>query len=451
MTASVAGDSQRSRPGSAVEAKLRKLWHEITASLRWPSKLEWRIARRYLRSRRNSRTASLNTVISTGGVAVGVTALIVVLGVMNGLRDDLRERILVANPHLRVLTFGSGLRLDDWQSVIKEVRKEPGVIAAAPEVISQAGITAGQDYGEGVNLVGFDPDTGTMSVTSLPGAITKGDLSFKTNKAGVDGGVLLGSRLASRLSVYPGDVVPLVPVTQAKVNPALGVAVPRFWKFEVTGLFDTGMFQYDNQFVVLSRDKAQRFTGLGDAVSGIAIRVTDPERAPEIGAALEHRLGYPYRALDWQTQNSSLFSALQLEKLAMGLIIFFIMVVAAFNIVGTLTMVVTDKTKEIGILRAMGLTSPAVARVFLLQGAVIGIVGTAVGLMLGLATSYVVDESGWIRINPAVYFIDHLPVHVELRDVLVVVGASLAIAVLATVYPSRTAANLTPVEAIRHE
>ena len=142
-----------------------------------------------------SRSASLNTVISTGGVAVGVTALIVVLGVMNGLRDDLRERILVANPHLRVLTFGSGLRLDDWQSVIAQIRKEPGVIAAAPEVISQAGITAGQDYGEGVNLVGFDPDTGKMSVTSLPGAITKGDLSFKTDKPGVDGGILLGSRL----------------------------------------------------------------------------------------------------------------------------------------------------------------------------------------------------------------------------------------------------------------
>src|SRR4051794_6423524 len=417
----------------------------------FPSRLEWRLARRYLRSRRGSRTASLNTVISTGGGAGGGTALIVGLGGMKGLRGDLRERNLVANPPLRVLTFGSGPRVDDWQSVIREVRREPGVIAAAPEVISQAGITAGQDYGEGVNLVGFDPDTGKMSVTSLPGAITKGDLSFKATKPGVDGGILLGSRLASRLSVFPGDVVTLVPVTQAKINPALGVAVPRFWKFEVTGLFDTGMFQYDNQFVVMSREVAQRFTGLGSAVSGIAIRVNDPERAPAIGAALEKRLGYPYRALDWQTQNSSLFSALQLEKLAMGLIIFFIMVVAAFNIVGTLTMVVTDKTKEIGILRAMGLTSPAVARVFLLQGAVIGIVGTAVGLMLGLATAYVVDESGWIRINPAVYFIDHLPVHVELLDVLVVVGASLAIAVLATVYPSRTAANLTPVEAIRHE
>jgi lipoprotein-releasing system permease protein len=419
--------------------------------LRWPSRLEWRIAKRYLRSRRGSRAASLNTVISTGGVAVGVLALIVVLGVMNGLRNDLRERILVANPHLRILTFGAGLRLDDWQSVLQRIRRMPGVVAAAPEVISQAGITAGQDYGEGVNLLGFDPDTGKVSVTSLPQAITKGDLSFRTTKAGVDGGILLGARLASRLSVYPGDVVTLVPVTEAKVNPALGVAVPRFWKFEVTGTFETGMFQYDNQFVVMTRETAQAFTGLGKAVSGIAVRVTDPDRAPEIGEAIEKRLGYPYRALDWQTQNVSLFSALQLEKIAMGLIIFFIMVVAAFNIVGTLTMVVADKTREIGILRAMGLTSPSVGRIFLLQGAVIGVVGTTLGLIAGLVVAYVVDKSGWIRINPAVYFIDHLPVHVEATDVAIVVLASLAIAVLATVYPSRSAAGLTPVEAIRHE
>ena len=418
---------------------------------RRPSKLEWRIARRYLRSRRTSHAASLNTVISAGGVMVGVMALIVVLGVMNGLRNDLRERILVANPHLRVLTFGAGLRMDDWQKTLQIVRQQPGVVAAAPEVISQAGITAGQDYGEGVNLVGFDPDTGTHSVTSLPQSIQKGDLSFRTTKPNVDGGILLGARLANRLSVYPGDVVTLVPVTQAKVNPALGVAVPRFWRFEVTGLFDTGMFQYDNQFVVVRRDVAQRFTGLGDAVSGIAVRVNDPDRAPEIGQAIEKRLGYPFRSLDWQTQNASLFSALQLEKLAMGLIIFFIMVVAAFNIVGTLTMVVADKTREIGILRAMGLTSAAVARVFLLQGAVIGGVGTALGTVIGLAVAYVVDKSGWVRINPAVYFIDHLPVHVEASDVLVVVLASLAIAVLATVYPSRAAAGLTPVDAIRHE
>jgi lipoprotein-releasing system permease protein len=424
---------------------------DFWAIFRRPTSLEWRLARRYLRSRRSSSVASLNTVISAGGVAVGVMALIVVLGVMNGLRNDLRERILVANPHLRVLTFGAGLRMDDWRKVLQIVRKQPHVVAAAPEVISQAGITAGQDYGEGVNLVGFDPDTGAHSVTSLPQSIRQGDLSFRTTKPNVDGGVLLGARLANRLSVYPGDVVTLVPVTQAKVNPALGVAVPRFWRFEVTGLFDTGMFQYDNQFVVVRMEVAQKFTGLGDAVSGIAVRVDDPDTAPEIGELLEKRLGYPYRSLDWQTQNASLFSALQLEKLAMGLIIFFIMVVAAFNIVGTLTMVVADKTREIGILRAMGLTSPAVARVFLLQGAVIGGVGTAIGLATGLTVAYVVDKSGWVRINPAVYFIDHLPVHVEASDVAVVVLASLAIAVLATVYPSRAAAGLTPVDAIRHE
>jgi lipoprotein-releasing system permease protein len=419
--------------------------------LRLPRRLEWRLAKRYLRSRRSTRTASLNTVISVGGIAVGVMALIVVLGVMNGLRDDLRSRILVANPHLRILTYGLGLRLDDWRRVMQEVKKDPRVVAVAPEVISQAGITAGSDYGEGVNLLGFDPDTGAQSVTSLPQSVKEGDLSFRTTKAGVDGGLLLGVRLASRLSVNVGDVVTLVPVTEAKVNPALGVAVPRFWKFEVTGLFDTGMFQYDDQFVVMSRELAQRFTGLGEAVSGIAVRVRDPDLAGAVGAALEERLGPPYRAFDWQVQNASLFSALQLEKLAMGLIIFFIMVVAAFNIIGTLTMVVADKTKEIGILRAMGLTAPAVARVFLLQGAVIGVVGTTLGLVGGLAVAYIVDESGWIRIDPAVYFIDRLPVHIQWLDVVIVVAASLGVAVLATVYPSRSAAALAPVDAIRHE
>ena len=199
------------------------------------------------------------------------------------------------------------------------------------------------------------------------------------------------------------------------------------------------MFQYDNQFVVVKRDVGPALhrpgrRGVGHRRPGGRSRPC----AARSGEAIEKRLGYPYRALDWQTQNASLFSALQLEKLAMGLIIFFIMVVAAFNIVGTLTMVVADKTREIGILRAMGLTSPAVARVFLLQGAVIGVVGHGRRAGGRARVAYVVDKSGWIRINPAVYFIDHLPVHVEVRGRASWSSlASLAIAVLATIYPSR--------------
>lgn len=415
------------------------------------SALEWRIARRYLRSRRSGRALSLSTAIAVGGVAVGVAALIVVLGVMNGLSHDLRERILVANPHLRILTFGAGLRIDDWRPVLDSIRADPDVVAAAPEVISQSIITTGHDHAEAVNLLGFEPDTGTMSVTTLPQTLVRGDLAFRPTREGVDGAVLLGTRLSERLNVIPGDIVTLIPPTPPRVNAALGVAVPKLWQYEVTGLFETGMFQYDNQFAVLSVADAQRFTGLGDAVSGIEIRLRDPEAAPDVGRRLESRLGYPYRALDWQQQNAGLFGALKLEKLAMGLVIFFIMIVAAFNIVGTLTMLVTDKTREIGILQAMGLTRPSIRRIFLLQGALIGALGTGIGLVLGLAIAWLVDASGLIRIDPAVYFIDRLPVRVEVLDVAVVLAASFLLALVATVWPARAAAQLTPVEAIRHE
>ncbi|MGE0354966.1 MAG: FtsX-like permease family protein [Gemmatimonadales bacterium] len=427
-------------------------WREILALFRWPTPLERRIARRYLQSRRSTRGASLTTIIAAGGVAVGVMALIVVLGVMNGLADDLRARILVASPHLRVLTYGSGLRLDDWPRILAEVRSEPGVVAAEPEVITESVISAGHDYAEGVQVFGIEPDTGQVEVTSLPEAVTRGDLRFRPTVSGLDGGVALGYRLADRLGVVIGDTVSLIPAGGLKVNPALGVAIPRYWRFQVTGLFDTGMYQYDNKLVLIDRKTAQQFTGLGEAVSGIAVRASDPWQAPALGRRLEEKLGgYPYRAFDWQTQNATLFGALKLEKLAMGLIIFFIMIVAAFNIVGTLTMVVTDKTREIGILKAMGLNARSIARIFVAQGAIIGSLGVAIGLVLGLAVAWGVDRWNWIRIDPGVYFIDHLPVHIEVRDVAVVVLASLLLAVLATVYPSRSAASLEPVEAIRHE
>jgi len=267
----------------------------------------------------------------------------------------------------------------------------------------------------------------------------------------VQSAIVLGYRLASRLSAYVGDLVTLVSPTSAKVNRVTGTRVPNLWKFEVTGIFNTGMYQYDDGFAVMDMKVAQRFADLGDAVTGIQIRLKDPWMAPQVGDSLQRRLGYPFRSFDWQSQNQSLFSALQLEKRAMGLIIAFIMLVAAFNIIGTLTMVVAEKTKEIGILQAMGLTPHGIGRVFLTQGAIIGGVGTTLGLLGGLVLSYVIDQSGLIRIDPAVYFIDRLPVHLELLDVIAVVAFSFMVAVVATLHPSRAAARLTPVEAIRHE
>src|SRR5438132_8645593 len=219
------------------------LWHYR------PSSLEARIALRYLRSRRSSRLLSLITVIAVGGVTVGVMALVVVLGVMNGLQEDLRDKILVANPHLRVLTYGEGLRLEDWRRVLERVHRTPGVEAAAPFVLTQGLISAGHDYAEGVVVLGVEADTGARAVTSFARHFTKGDLTFKTTHADVEGGIALGTRLASKLTAFPGSVVTLVAPAGAKFNPSLGAYVPKFHRYEVTGIFDTGMYEYDNSWV----------------------------------------------------------------------------------------------------------------------------------------------------------------------------------------------------------
>jgi lipoprotein-releasing system permease protein len=415
------------------------------------SPLELRVALRYLQSRRSSRLLSLITVIAVGGITVGVMALVVVLGVMNGLQNDLREKILVVNPHLRVLTYGEGLRLDAWRDVLAKVRRAPGVVAAAPFVSSQGIVSAGHDYAEGVAVIGIEADTGSRAVTSLPRHFTKGDLSFRTTQPGVDGGIAIGVRLASKLTVYPGDVVTLVAPAGSKYNRSLGAFVPKLRRYEVTGLFETGMYDYDNSYVVMRRETAQDFAGLDSAVTGLEVRLADPRRADTFATTLEAQLGYPYRALDWQSQNRSLFSALKLEKLGMGLVVFLICVVAAFNVVGTLTMVVRDKTREIGILLAMGMRRASIRRIFLAQGIFIGLVGTALGAVFGLLLGASVNRGQLIPIDPSIYFIDHLPVQTEPRDALFVIVASLLIATLAPLYPSIQAARLEPVGAIRYE
>ena len=412
--------------------------------------LAWRIATRYLRGRRSAGVSFL-TLIAAGGVTVGVMALLIVLGAMNGLQRHLRERILVATPHVRLLEFGPGLRMDGWRIALDRVRAMDGVVAAAPFVLTQGLLSAGADFHEGVMVIGLSRDTGSASVTSLPQHLVRGTMEFETTRDDVDGGIILGRRVAERFSAFPGTVVSVISPGGSRFNASLGAFIPRFWTFESTGYFETGMYEYDNGYTVLPLEVAQRFAGLGDAVTGLEIRLEDPGQAVAFATRLEEELQYPYRALDWQTQNGQLFAALRLEKLVFALVVLLIVIVAAFNIVSMLTMVVTFKTKEIGILRAMGFPAAGVRRVFQLQGLVIGGVGTMLGLALGIGVSQALDRWQLIPIDPSVYFIDHLPIDTAPLDVVLVAAASLVIALVATLRPAQRAADLVPVEAIRHE
>jgi lipoprotein-releasing system permease protein len=415
-------------------------------------RLEWSIAWRYLRSRRGSRLLSLISLIAIGGVIVGVSALIVIIGVMNGLQTDLREKILIGSPDIRVLNFSADMKMPEWRSVIGRIREQPGVVGAAPFVITQAGITRGNDYGEGIFVVGIEPLGTGDEVTAIRRHAKNGDFSFRT-RDGQRRGVVVGARLAQRLGLMLGvDSVTVIPIGGAKFNASIGAIIPRFERLEVTGIFETGMFEYDDRYVFTSIETGQDLAGYDDgAVTGIEVKTESRWEASATATRLVDSLGIGYRAEDWQTQNSSLFQALKLEKLAMSFILLLIVIVAAFNIVSTLTMVVTDKTREIGIMRAMGLPAASIRRIFFFQGVVIGVVGTGVGLILGLGAAVALDRYHLISLDPSIYFIDHLPVETQPVDVVFIVLASLAIASIATIYPAVQASRLYPVEAIRHE
>lgn len=413
-------------------------------------KLEWFIARRYLSSRRGTRLLSLITLIAMGGVFVGVMALIVVTAVMSGLQNDLREKILGTNPHIWLTSYGENMRLDGWPGVAQRVRRVEGVRAAAPFVHTEVGLSNQAGYAEGAILRGVDPNAPGPAVTDIVARVRSGELRFGATQSG-NPPLVLGEELADRFGVFPGDVVTVSSFQGATPTP-LGYPQPRMQRFEVVGRFRTGMYEYDNKFTYTTLAAAQAVTRLGDAVTGIEIRVEEPMAADRVATRIESALGgWPYRTQDWKAMNSSLFSALKLEKLAMAIILLLIVVVAAFNIVSTLVMVVSDKTREIGILKSMGLRSKQIQRIFILQGVVIGTVGSTLGASAGLLLTWLLDRYKFIHIPGDVYFVDRLPVAFDWADIGLILGASLVISFLATIYPARQAAKLFPVEAIRHE
>jgi lipoprotein-releasing system permease protein len=413
--------------------------------------LELAIAWRYLRSRRGSRLLSLISVIAIGGVLVGVSALIVIMGVMNGLQRDLREKILVGSPDLRVLPYGSDMRMPNWAEVLTRVQRVPGVVEAAPFVQTQGLVRNLGGYMVGTQVVGIVP-TGRAGdrVTTIRQHAILGDFTFVRDSVALPGAVL-GKLLASKLNAFPGDTVVLLGAAGLDMNAATGAIVPRADSVVVSGVFETGMYEYDDAYLYLSLESAQRFAGYGTDVTGLEVRAKDRWQAPIVADSLRSQLESSVRTMDWQEQNRSLFQALKLEKLGMGVILLLIVVVAAFNIVSTLTMVVADKTREIGILRAMGMPAASIRRIFLYQGTVVGAVGTLGGLVLGLFVALLLEKYRLIALDPSVYFIDHLPVAIQPLDVVMIVLASVAIAAVATLYPAKQAANLYPVEAIRHE
>ncbi|MBC7894057.1 MAG: ABC transporter permease, partial [Cytophagaceae bacterium] len=281
------------------------------------SSLELGIAWRYLRSRRGSRLLSFISLIAIGGVIVGVSALIVVMGVMNGLQRDLREKILIGSPDVRVVPLGAETGIADWRGVLRRVRTDRGVVAAAPFVLTQGVVSAGHDYREGAYIAGIEPDApGKEGVTAIRKHATQGDFSFKASD-GTLRGVVLGRLLAQKLNAFPGDTITVLTMGGAsKVNAAIGSVVPV--QYEVSGVFDTGMYEYDNAYVYMSLAAAQEVAGLDSAVTGVEVRTTDRWSAAEVAARITQTLGPVYRTVDWQQQNSSLFQALKLEKLGMS-------------------------------------------------------------------------------------------------------------------------------------
>lgn len=420
-------------------------------------RLEWFIARRYLSSRRRGRKLlSLSTFIAIAGVAVGVMALMVVIGVMTGLQRDLQEKILSMTAHIQVTEAGSSFRVGNWREVKDRIERMPDVVSVAPWVNPNVVVTRTGDYFVPGQLFGIAPELSRVPISSVEDSLASAGISLGTPGAAYDctaepPSIVLGQRLASRLTALPGDTVIVGSFENINIG-ALGSLQPVFCQFIVAGTVATGMYEYDNLNMYARIEAVQSLLQLDpDTISMLAVNIDQPWNSDAVARRIRDELGFPYETYDWRSLNASLFSALALEKLAMAVILSLIIIVAAFNIVSMLTMVVADKTREIGILKSMGMTDGTVLRIFMLQGLTIGAVGTLLGGIGGWLLILIVDRFGLVQIPAEVYFIDKLPVALDPLDILLIAFVSMTIAFGATIYPALQAARLLPVDAIRGE
>ena len=407
--------------------------------------VEYYIALKYLLAKRKQTFISIITIISVAGVTVGVMALIIVLAVMSGFEKELKDRILGATAHVHVTSLDGSIA--EPFAVAERVRRIPGVAGTSPYIFSQMMISSGSGAAGGV-LRGVDAAT-IGEVTRLPKDIVQG--SIDTLRRPVPGGlpcILLGKELAGNLGVSLGDVVEIL-VPGGNVTP-LGT-FPRVTRFRVGGISESGMYEYDATFAYISFADAGKLLGMGERGTGIEVKVADVYAAGKVAARIRSALGPPFWAKDWMQSNRNLFSALKLEKVVMFIILVLIVMVAAFNIISTLIMIVMEKTRDIAVLMTMGATRKTILRVFALEGLLIGVVGTGLGTALGMLLCDLLRRYQFIRLPSDVYYISTLPVLLDPVNILLVSGSSVLICFLATLYPSVQAARIDPAEAIRYE
>jgi lipoprotein-releasing system permease protein len=415
---------------------------------------EWFIGLRYLKAKRKQTFISIITVISIAGVIVGVMTLIVVLAVMSGFEKTLKEKILGTQAHLVVLK-ASQEGIDHYEEVVKEIIELKGVVSAAPFIYNQVMLSSESNV-SGVVLKGIDPNL-EGKVTELAHNLKTGSLqSLKKPQEGNLPGIILGVELAKNLSIAVNDTIqvisPLGTITPTGM-------MPKMKRFRVVGIFYSGMYEFDNTFAYISIESAQNFFDMDSRVAGIEIKTDNIYRVKEVGKEIRLRLGFPFWTKDWMEMNRNLFSALKLEKIAMFIILVLIVLVAAFNIISTLIMVVMEKHRDIAILKAMGAPSKGILRIFVIEGLVIGVVGTGLGAILGLGIAFNLEKvSGFVEklfgfkfLPSDVYYIDKLPSQVNPLDVGLIVITAILISLLATLYPSWRASKLDPAEALRYE